>query len=442
MTMNIGIREQSQRRMVVVLACVAGALVLGAVPSGASTPPVSFAGAKSYETGNGPAAIALGDVNGDGSPDLATANYNENTVSVLLNNRDGTLHARQDYATAFSPRALALGDLNGDGNADLVTANLWDNSVSVLLSNADGTLQAKQDYETASRPLDVALGDLNGDGRLDIAVAADNANAVSVFRNSGDGSFEARQDYETGAGPDSVAIADMNADGRPDLITANGEAATVSVLMNGGDGSFAAGPEYELNAGGYPSLAVGDLNGDGTPDFAVTDGNGLSVFLSRRDGGFAPRRLYRWYGSRVAIADLNGDGSRDLATGASYLLNRGDGSFEPGVDLGGGDSIAVGDLNGDGRLDLAAAGMWSDGPAYLSVLINTPGLCNVQQAEDKSLAAAKLALARGHCRVGKVRRAHSTWAKKGWVISQKPKFGATVPAGTRVDLVVSKGRKK
>jgi hypothetical protein len=430
---------KSQRFTVVLLACFAGALVLGVVGSAASTPPVSFAAAQVYAAGDGPASIALGDLNGDGSLDLASANYNADTVSVLLNNRDGTFHARHDYLTARSPRALALADLNGDGDADLVTASLWDDTVSVLLSNGDGTLQARQDYETAEKPFDVALGDLDGDGKVDIAVAADASNAVSVFRNRGDGTFEARQDYETAAGPDSIEITDMNADGRPDLVTANGAAATVSVLVNGGNGSFAAGAEYELGTVGYPSLAVGDLNGDALPDLAVTDPNkGLSVFLSRSGGGFGSRRQYRWFSDHVAISDLNGDGSRDLALGGGYMLNRGDGTFAEGVEVPEGDSVAVGDLNGDGRPDLAANGVSS----RLAVLINTPGLCNVQQAVGKRLAAAKQALLRGHCRLGKVRRVHSTWAKKGRVISQKPSAGAVVPAGTNVKLVVSKGRRK
>jgi len=409
----------SQRLAVALLASLSAAFVLGAVGSAASTRPVSFAQAKVYATDEGPAGVALGDLNGDGHPDLASANYTANTVSVLLNNGDGTFRTRHDYSTAPSPKALVLGDLNGDG-----------------------TLQAKRDYGTAERPFDVALGDLDGDGRLDIAVAADESNMISVFRNSGDGSFEASRNYETDAGPDSVAIADMNADGRPDLITANGAAATVSVLVNGGDGNFTAGSVFDLGSNGFPSLAVGDLNGDTAPDLAVMDsGEGLSVLLSRQGGGFAPRRLYRrWYGGGVTIADLNGDGTRDLALAGGYMLNRGDGGFEAGVELPGGSGGTAGDVNGDGKVDLAAA--YSSDRGWIAVLINTPGLCNVQYVLEKSLAAARQTLARGHCRVGKLRRAHSTWAKKGRVISQKPGAGLVVPAGTKVNLVVSKGRRK
>jgi hypothetical protein len=422
------------------LACISAALALGAVASAASTPRASFAAAKGYQVGDGAESIAFGDLNGDGAPDLATANYADATVSVLLNERDGTFEAQHRYATAFSPRSIALDDLTGDGKADLVTANLWDDSVSVLVNKGDGTFAAKHDYETAVGPFDVAIGDLDGDGMADLVSTGDESGTVSVFRNKGDGTFEARRDYETGDGPDSVVIRDLTGDGRPDLVTANGGSATVSVLANRGDGSFGAVGEYNLRSNGFPSVAAGDLNGDGKPDLAVTDSSdGLSVLLSRADGGFQPPHLYPFYASRVAIADLNGDAKQDLVGGAGFLLNHGNGSFRPAVELPGGEAVAVGDLNGDGRLDLAGPSSWE---AKVSVLINTPGLCNVQSASGLTLSGAHQALARGNCAVGKIRRAYSPYVKKGLVISQKPKFGAVLRGGSRVDLVISKGRRR
>ena len=148
----------------------------------------------------------------------------------------------------------------------------------------------------------------------------------------------------------------------------------------------------------------------------------------------------------VALADLNGDGKADLATAnwraktVSILVNRGDGSFEPKRDLAiaGAGGFAVGDLNGDGRPDLATAG---DSSNTVSVLMNTPGLCAVQNVKGKTLAAAKQTLARANCRSGKIRRAYSEFASRGRVISQKPRFGAVLPKGGKVSLVVSRGRK-
>ena len=73
------------------------------------------------------------------------------------------------------------------------------------------------------------------------------------------------------------------------------------------------------------------------------------------------------------------------------------------------------------------------------MLINTPGLCDVQYVVDLTLAAAKHKLAHGSCRLGTVTRASSKRIKRGLVISQKPGFGAVRPKGTKVDLVISRG---
>src|SRR5690242_1372303 len=66
-----------------------------------------------FTAGTGPAGIAIGDLNGDGRPDLVVANDNANTVSVLLGN--ATFGAKTDFATGSLPISVAIGDLNGDG---------------------------------------------------------------------------------------------------------------------------------------------------------------------------------------------------------------------------------------------------------------------------------------------------------------------------------------
>jgi hypothetical protein len=229
-----------------------------------------------------------------------------------------------------------------------------------------------------------------------------------VLLNRGDGSFEGKRDYPVGRNPQSIAIADLEGNGKPDLVTANWGSATSSVLLNRGDGSFQVKRDYLTGEGPF-AVAAGDLNGDRAPDVVTANVEGtVSVLLNRGDGSFQPKLAY-----------------------------------VPGLDLYGWGSIAIGDLNGDRRLDLAVPIVNSrNSYAYLSLLINRPGLCNVQNVLGMTLTTAKRALARINCRAGTVRRSYSNRAKRGRVIFQKPSFGAVLRKDGKVELVVSRGRKQ
>jgi hypothetical protein len=118
-----------------------------------------------------PSSVAAADLNGDGKPDLITANNSTNNVSVLLGNGDGTFRPPLDFGfvPGSSPRAVAVKDVNGDGQLALITANSSDNDVSVLLGKGDGAFQAPQQrFASGTSPLAVAVADVNSDGRLDI----------------------------------------------------------------------------------------------------------------------------------------------------------------------------------------------------------------------------------------------------------------------------------
>ena len=124
---------------------------------------------------------------------------------MLLNRGDGSFQAKLDYPTGAWPQSVAIGDLNGDGKPDVATAN-FDNgdywsTVSVLLNRGSGTFRARTDYQTGTGAWQVAIGDLNGDGKPDVATATAGPSTVSVFLNRGDGSFQAKLDYRAGLSP-------------------------------------------------------------------------------------------------------------------------------------------------------------------------------------------------------------------------------------------------
>ncbi len=347
-------------------------------------PPTSFA------VGLTPYSVAVGDFNGDGKPDLATANFGGGTVSVLLGNGNGTFGPATDFKVGSNPFSIAVGDFNGDGIPDLAVANNGSNTVSVLLGNGNGTLRPATDFKVGSNPFSIAVGDFNGDGTPDLAVANRDDNNVSVLLGNGDGSFSPGQSVPAGRAPLSVAVGDFNRDGIPDLAVANGFDNNVSVLLGNGDGTFQAATNYAVGVQPF-SIAVGDFNGDGTPDLAVSNGvsGTVSVLLGNGNGTFRPATDFS-AGSgpasagtgpiAVAVGDFNRDGAPDLATAnygsstGSVLLGDGRGGFGKPTNFSARlqpSSVAVGDFNGDGALDLAVAENFSDGgPNTVGVLLN------------------------------------------------------------------------
>lgn len=156
--------------------------------------------------GTGPAAVAIGDFNGDTFADLAVVNVgvvddscsvfqsaNANKVTILLGDGLGTFGAPTTYPVGSNPRAIAVGDFNKNGIVDLVTANYCSHDVSVLFGIGDGTgtFQAAVNYDAdpsgtpgSQLPTGVAVGDLDNNGFDDIAVSNAGTDSVSVLLNS------------------------------------------------------------------------------------------------------------------------------------------------------------------------------------------------------------------------------------------------------------------
>ncbi|NET75152.1 MULTISPECIES: FG-GAP-like repeat-containing protein [Okeania] len=345
---------------------------------------VSFSEPTNFAVGDNPLSIAVGEFNGDGNLDLATANGLSNDVSVLLGNGDGTFAAPTNFAVGDNPLSIAVGEFNGDGNLDLATANVLSDDVSVLLGNGDGSFAAPTNFAVGDNPLSIAVGEFNGDGNLDLATAnyislSGSVSVISVLLGNGDGSFAAPTNFELGDELRSITVGEFNGDDNLDLAVANYFFADVSVLLGNGDGSFTAPTNFEV--GDFPlSIAVGEFNGDGNLDLAVTNEFDVSVLLGNGDGSFAARTNFEtgYDPTSIAVGEFNRDGNLDLATthgfsnDVSVLLGNGDGSFaNPTTFATGGypGSIAVGEFNGDDYLDL----VMTNSHDVVSILLNTTG---------------------------------------------------------------------
>lgn len=285
-------------------------------------PPQSFADITQMSS------VAITDVNGDGIPDVIISDGSGSAagVRVLLNDGHGSLAADLSYPSetgaGSGPVSVSVADINGDGKPDLVTANGRDGTVSVLINNGDGTFAVPVTYPAGTDPVAVAVGDVNGDGLPDLAVADSAGNSVQVLLNDGAGGFAAPVAIPDGSNPVAVILADVNGDGHTDIVVADQGDSKVAILIGAGDGTFAAPVFY--GTGPSPGwIAAQDLSGDGRLDLVTanySDGS-VSVFANTGHGDFVPtQRVYPAYGSYdTVIMDMAGKPqliSANVAAGA------------------------------------------------------------------------------------------------------------------------------
>jgi hypothetical protein len=142
---------------------------------GSRTPTFSSSGSLSTGIGGGNAIIgvAIADINGDGKPDIVASNQNTNVVWVFLNetvpgSTTPVFDSGAPFSTGSSPASVTVGDMNGDGKPDLIVTNFADNTVSVFLNTtAPGqttvTFAPRLDFVVGSGPMSAAVGDFNSD---------------------------------------------------------------------------------------------------------------------------------------------------------------------------------------------------------------------------------------------------------------------------------------
>jgi tetratricopeptide (TPR) repeat protein len=349
------------------------------VPTSANFPETSFA------VGNNPVALASADFNFDNLPDLAVANQNDNTISILLNQDNGNFVPATNSPFALAktetgPSAIATATFGNTITttaglqqlpADLVIANSTSDNVTILLGNGDGTFHeaAGSPYAVGRNPSAVVVADFNGDGNADFAVANQNDNTISVFRGDGTGGFTQFPGSpfaltNTAAisekGPIAMVTANfrgkinaVNNSAEVDLAVVNQATNNVAILLGSVDNNlnvaFTEATNSPIAVGTSPvAIATGDLNSDTVPDLAVVNqgdntvsillgSNNLDATFSAATGSPLPTATTP---AGITIANFTGGNFPSLAVtnkGQSTLgiyIGRGAGTFSNRIEIG------------------------------------------------------------------------------------------------------------
>jgi hypothetical protein len=325
-----------------------------------------------------PPYVVAADVNGDGLADVIINGdglVGSEGIAILYGQPDGTLAAPVQIPVPNFPYALAAGDVDGNGTPDLITLTSLNDvngstTVSILSGDGHGNFQPPVMQQTIPgiAPVSPYLADLDGDGKPDLVFVDQDGSGVhdSIYWLKNTGGGFAPGIKLAAAGRRILSIGDFNGDGKPDIIY---ETTTLAmhILLNNSNGKFtdqvAAGLTGLNGIVGVPNVL--DFNLDGIPDLVIevstSTGDQLYSFQGNGDGSFTQIAVLSCPPvGQLVIGDFDHDGFPDLAGPGSnepgamtYFFGDGHGHFVAQQVVGpAGQYVAVGDFNGDGIPDL------------------------------------------------------------------------------------------
>lgn len=217
---------------------------------------------------------AVGDFNGDGRLDIALVNNrngNAGKVIIVQNNGGGSFSVVNRY-TLDTPLAITVGDINGDGKPDIAVGyySSPESGCQIYLGTGNCNFNGVGHLAEGNVGFKPVIFDFNGDGKADIAFTVVFSNEIATYLGVGNGSFTSKQTYATFGYPSMMWAADIDLDGFPDLVTAHNGSTSFSFLRNNnGTGLFAIPITYSSGGDDTRSIAIADFNNDGKIDIVA-----------------------------------------------------------------------------------------------------------------------------------------------------------------------------
>lgn len=355
-----------------------------------------------YTVGNNPVGVAIGDMDGDGKSDILVTSQSGGIYILRNTSSSGSLSfaSASSFSTGGNCYHVAVGDIDGDGKLDIATANYGSNNITVLrnTSSAGSLSFASAVSMSLSTALGVVVADIDGDGRMDVT-GVSNGGSIKVFLNtsttSGTITFDSGTSASTASNPYGIACGDIDGDNLIDIVVQH-HSSSVGIFRNTssvGSVSFATRSDYSATGTNAPSL--GDIDGDGKLDVVVSQSSAGVLRNTSSVGSISFASVSTFSigsGYSPSIADINGDGNVDIATGAMSVIKNtssvGSLSFASSVSLGsntGPYGTAFGDLDGDGKPDFVAASQSND---YVRVVRNNISSNNADLSAFSTSAGA------------------------------------------------------